>query len=129
MSKDPQQALIDLGAQIVERAKKAGADVAEAVVGEGSHLSTKVRLGAPELVEEAGSRSVGLRVIQGGRVAVSATSDLSESGIARFVEDAMELARLSERDELAGPPDASLLSKPSEHVEQRHRVGPAGHGR
>lgn len=117
MSKDSQQALIDLGTQIVERAKKAGADVAEAVVGEGSHLSTKVRLGAPELVEEAGSRSVGLRVIQGGRVAVSATSDLSESGIARFVEDAMELARLSERDELAGPPEASLLSKQSEHVE------------
>ncbi len=117
MSKDRQQELLDLGARIVERAKKAGADVAEAVVSEGSHLSTKVRLGAPELVEEAGSRSVGLRVIQGGRVAVSATSDLSEFGITRFVEDAMELARLSERDELAGPPDAALLSKRSEHAE------------
>lgn len=117
MSNDHQQALLDLGAQIVERARKAGADVAEAVVSEGSHLSTKVRLGAPELVEEAGSRSVGLRVISGGRVAVSSTSDLSEFGIARFVEDAIELARLSERDELAGPPDPSLLSKRSEHAE------------
>ncbi len=46
--------LLQLGAQIVERAKKAGADVAEAVVGSGSHLSTKIRMGAPELVEEAG---------------------------------------------------------------------------
>ncbi len=115
--KDRQQELLDLGAKIVERAMKAGADVAEAVASEGSHLSTKVRLGAPELVEEAGSRSVGLRVISGGRVAVSATSDLSEFGIARFVEDAIELARLSERDELAGPPDPALLSKRSEHVE------------
>lgn len=117
MSRDRQQELLDLGARIVERAKKAGADVAEAVVSEGSHLSTKVRLGAPELVEEAGSRSVGLRVIQGGRVAVSSTSDLSEFGINRFVEDALELARLSERDELAGPPDPSLLSKRSEHAD------------
>ncbi len=117
MSKDHSKELLDLGAKIVERARKAGADVAEAVVNEGSHLSTKVRLAAPELVEEAGSRSVGLRVICGGRVAVSSTSDLSEFGITRFVEDAMELARLSERDDLAGPPDASLLSKASEHVD------------
>ncbi len=115
--KDTRQELLDLGGRIVERARKAGADVAEAVVSEGSHLSTKVRLGAPELVEEAGSRSVGLRVIQGGRVAVSATSDLSEAGIARFVEDAMELAGLSERDELAGPPDPSLLSRAEQHVD------------
>lgn len=117
MAKDTQQELLDLGARIVERARKAGADVAEAVVSEGLHLSTKVRLGAPELVEEAGSRSVGLRVIQGGRVAVSATSDLSEAGLARFVEDAMELAGLSERDELAGPPDPSLLSQRSQHAD------------
>jgi len=117
MSKDTQDELLAIGARIVERARKAGADVAEAVVSEGSHLSTKVRLGAPELVEEAGSRSVGLRVIQGGRVAVSATSDLGERGIERFVEDAMELARLSERDELAGPPDPSQLSRASEHAQ------------
>jgi PmbA protein len=117
MSTNREEKLLELGARIVERAKRAGAEVAEAVVSEGSHLSTKVRLGEPELVEEAGSRSVGLRVITGGRVAVSSTSDLSEQGIARFVEDAIELARLSERDELAGPPDASQLSLRSEHAD------------
>jgi PmbA protein len=114
---DGLDSLIDLGGQIVERAKKAGADVAEAVVGAGSHLSTKIRMGAPELVEEAGSKSVGLRVIVGGRVAHSSTSDLSEAGIARFVEDAIELARLSEKDEFAGPPDAKLLSKRADHAD------------
>ena len=112
-----QQGLVDLGARIVEQAKKAGADVAEAVVGEGRHLSTKVRLGAPELVEEAGSRAVGLRVMLGQQVAVSYTSDLSDEGIARFVEDAVELARLSQPDPFAGPPDPSLLSKREQHAE------------
>lgn len=111
-----EEALIDIGARVVERAKKAGADVAEAVVGEGSHLSAKVRLGEPELLEEAGSRSVGVRVFCGQQVAVSTSSDLSDAGIARLVEDAVELARLSERDAFAGPPDPSLLSKPSEHA-------------
>lgn len=107
--------LIDLGARVVERARGRGADVAEAVISEGSHLSTKVRLGEPELVEEAGSRAIGVRVMVGQQVAVSYTSDLTDAGIERFVEDAVELARLSQPDEFAGPPDPSELSTPDQH--------------
>jgi PmbA protein len=110
-----QERLISLGERIVERARKAGADVAEAVVGESTHLSAKVRMKEPELVEEAGSRAVGLRVMIGQQVAVSTTSDLSDTGIERLVEDAIELARLSEPDPFAGPPDPSLLSRREEH--------------
>jgi PmbA protein len=121
MSAHGKEALFALGDRIVAEARKLGADVAEAVIGEGSHLSAKVRLGQPELVEEAGSRSIGVRVMvasEGGyRVAVSYSSDTSAAGIARLVEDAVELARLSEPDATAGPPDPSLLSKESEHVE------------
>lgn len=109
--------LVALGERIVEQARKAGADVAEAVIGEGSHLSAKVRMREPELVEEAGSRAVGLRVMIGQQVAVSTTSDLTKDGIARFVEDAIELARLSQPDPTAGPPEASLLSTRSQHAE------------
>lgn len=107
--------LISLGDEVVAAATKAGADVAEATLREGSHLSTKVRLGEAELVEEAGSRSLGLRVMLGQQVAVSYTSDLTPAGRARLVEDAIELARLSQADPFAGPPDPSLLSKPEEH--------------
>jgi PmbA protein len=107
--------LLALGERVIESATKAGADVAEAVVSEGSHLSTKVRLSEPELVEEAGSRAVGLRVMVGHQVAVSYTSDLTEAGLKRFVEDALELARLSQPDEFAGPPDPARLSKREDH--------------
>jgi PmbA protein len=109
--------LIALGERVVEKARSLGADVAEAVVSEGSHLSTKVRLGEPELVEEAGSRALGLRVMLGKQVAVSYTSDLTKAGIARFVEDALELARLSQPDEFAGPPAAELLSRADQHAD------------
>jgi PmbA protein len=109
--------LIALGERVMERARTLGADVAEAVVSEGSHLSTKVRLGEPELVEEAGSRAVGLRVLIGQRVAVSYTSDLTKTGLERLVEDALELARLSQPDEYAGPPDAALLSRREQHLD------------
>jgi hypothetical protein len=48
-------ALVALATRVVERARAAGADVAEAQASEGRHLSAKVRLGKPELLEEAGS--------------------------------------------------------------------------
>jgi len=108
------KALVDLGHSVVERANAAGADVAEAGVHSGSHLSVKVRMGEPELVEEAGSRALGLRVMVGQRVASTYTSDLSEAGQRTLIEDALELARLSEPDEFAGPPDRSELSSQSE---------------
>lgn len=103
--------LVDLGRSVVERARAAGADVAEASVHSGSHLSVKVRLREPELVEEAGSRALGLRVMLGQRVASTYTSDLSPAGQKLLIEDALELAKLSEPDEFAGPPDPAALSK------------------
>jgi PmbA protein len=103
-------ALIELGRLVVGRAIESGADVAEVGVHNGSHLSVKVRMGAPELVEEAGSRALGLRVMVGQRVASTYTSDLSAYGQRTLIEDALELARLSEPDEHAGPPDPSELS-------------------
>ena len=107
----------NIAAEVVERARKSGADVAEAIVREGSHLSTKVRLGEPELVEEAGSRSLGLRVMVGQQVAVTYTSDFTKHGRKVLIEDAIELARLSQPDPHAGPPDPALLSKPAQHVD------------
>ncbi len=111
------EALIALGERVVEAAQKGGATVAEASVREGSHLTAKIRMREPELVEEAGSRALGLRVMIGQQVAVSYTSDLSDAGVNRLVEDALELAQLSEPDPFAGPPDPSLLSTREQHAE------------
>ena len=108
------KALVDLGRSVVDRAIAGGADVAEVGVHSGSHLSVKVRMSEPELLEEAGSRALGLRVIVGQRVASTYTSDLSKAGQETLIEDALELARLSESDEFAGPPDPSELSSPTQ---------------
>ncbi|MEM6956796.1 MAG: TldD/PmbA family protein [Myxococcota bacterium] len=107
--------LLAIGDAIVSQALDLGATVAEASIREGSHLSTKVRLRSPELVEEAGSRSLGLRVMVGQQVAVTYTSDFSDAGRARLASDAIELAKLSQPDEFAGPPDPSLLSEAADH--------------
>ena len=112
MPSDDSRDLLDLASGIVERAQKSGADVAEATARSGWELSTKVRLGEPELVEEAGHRSVALRVMKDKRVAVSATSDLSPAGLDRLIDDAVALVELSQPDEFAGPAESRLLSKP-----------------
>src|SRR5512140_284468 len=104
--------LLDLGDRIVAMATKGGATVAECVLRAGAELSAKVRLGQPELVEEAGHRAAGLRVMKGKRVATTSTSDLSEAGIQRFVADALELVELSQEDPFAGPADPKLLCDP-----------------
>lgn len=101
--------LLETGSRVVEQAKKGGADVAECVLRTGVDLSVRVRMGKTEHVEEAGTRSLGLRVMKQKRVASSSTSDLSEAGLLRCVEDALELASLSQEDAFAGPADPSLL--------------------
>src|SRR5579884_4374189 len=88
--------LLELGDRILAMAKARGGPdlVAECMLRSGAELSARVRKGEPELVEEAGTRSAGLRVIQGKRVATTSTSDLTDAGIDRFVADAVELVAL-----------------------------------
>jgi PmbA protein len=106
--------LIELGDRIVAQAMKGGVTVAECMLRSGAELSAKVRLGQPELVEEAGHRSAGLRVMKGQRVATTSTSDLTDHGIERFVADALELVELSQEDPFAGPADPKLVMNPKD---------------
>ena len=109
---DPTPRLLELASDLVQRARKLGADVAEASARTGWELSAKVRLGKTELVEEAGHHGVSLRVIRGGRVATTSTSDLTARGIERCEADALELCALSEPDPFAGPAPSDLLCGP-----------------
>ncbi len=106
-------ALLELGDHVVAKARAGGATVAECVLRFGADLSAKVRLGKTELVEEAGHRSLGLRVMKAKRVASTSTSDLSDAGIDRAVRDALELVEISQEDPFAGPADPALLTDPA----------------
>ncbi|MFT3700317.1 MAG: TldD/PmbA family protein [Kofleriaceae bacterium] len=103
--------LKDVAQLAVELAKKAGADHAEVLVRDGTELTAKVRLGEPELVQEAGSRGLGLNILKGGRRAVTYTSDLRREALEALCAESVALAELAEPDEYALPPDPSLLAK------------------
>lgn len=116
--------LVDLADDLVQRALRGGAEVAECIARSGAELSAKVRRGQPELVEEAGHRSVGMRVIKDRRVALTSTSDLSPAGLDRFVADALELVELSQEDPFVGPADPALLMR--SEVPDLHTYDPSG---
>ncbi|GAB4529248.1 MAG: metalloprotease PmbA [Haliangiales bacterium] len=103
--------LCDIGQRAVELAIKHGADDAEVVVRDGAELTAKVRLGKPELVQEAGSRALGLRVFKDRRAAVTYSSDLRPEPLEAFVAETVTLAELSEPDELNRLPDRALLAR------------------
>ncbi len=109
--RDERDELLEIARKVVAKARE-GADVAEAGIGSSWDLSARIRLGKPELIEEAGQRGISLRILRNGRLAMTSTSDMSEAGLALLVKDAIELAELSEADPLMGPADADLICAP-----------------
>ncbi len=59
---------------------------------DGTELEVKVRLGETELIKEAGSRALGLRVLKDARSAVTYTSDFTPAAMERFARESVELA-------------------------------------
>jgi PmbA protein len=101
--------LTDRVAALVEAAKKAGADAADAVAVRGRSTSVSVRLGKVEGTESSESEDVSLRVFVGQRVAsVSATA---ASDPAVLAERAVAMAKVSPEDPYQGLADAALLAK------------------
>ena len=103
--------LTELAEKAVELAMSRGADAAEVLVRDGSELTAKVRLGEPELVQEAGSRGLGIRVFKDSRQATTYTSDMRPAELARLVAESVELAELAEPDEHSGLPDPADLAR------------------
>jgi PmbA protein len=97
--------LLTLAEDVCRRAVVAGADDADVLIGAGTEFSVTVRKQEVENLVEASSRAMGLRVIKGGRVAVSYSSDFSRDALEQFVDETIERASISDVDEAAGLPD------------------------
>jgi PmbA protein len=105
-----------LASDIVDKARRLGADEVDAYVVSSTESSVQVRRGETERVVEAGSHAVGIRVIKDKRTAICSTSDLTPAAIDQMVRDTVELASISEPDEYAGLPareDLALGAQPN----------------
>jgi PmbA protein len=106
-----QSALSTLAQQLVEAAKRAGADAADAVAVRGVSQGVEVRDGRVEESERSEGDDVGLRVLVGQRQAVVSTNDVSGDGVARLAERAVAMARVAPEDRYAGLADPALLAR------------------
>jgi len=95
---------------IVSRARAAGADAADAVLGASASVDVSVRLGKLEDVGRSEEEELGLRVFVGRRSASVSTSDLSSEALDILVERAVAMAREAPEDQWAGlAPEDRLL--------------------
>ncbi|QUS36465.1 TldD/PmbA family protein [Falsirhodobacter algicola] len=105
------ETLETLTTRLLDAAKRAGADTADALAIDQSATGIDIRAGALEQAERAEAIEVGLRVLIGGRQACVSVSDLSQSSFAMAAERAVAMAREAPEDPYAGLADPSQLAR------------------
>lgn len=106
-----QSALTDIAQRLVEAAKKAGADAADAVAVRGVSQGVEIRDGRVEESERSEGDDVGLRVLVGKRQAVVSTNDISGDNVATLAARAVAMAKVAPEDAFVGLADPALLAK------------------
>ena len=102
-----------LSAQLLDAARQAGAEAADALVLSDRSVTVEVRGGALEQAERAEGVDLGLRVLVGRRQACVSSSDPRAETIAEMAERAVAMAREAPEDPFAG------LAEPSELAADR----------
>jgi PmbA protein len=103
---------LDLLADLIARARAAGADAADAVLVSGTSLSVQRRLGKTEHVERSEGRDLGLRVFLGQRAAMVSSSTMDPASFRELAERAVAMARVVPEDPYAGLADTAAPPEP-----------------
>lgn len=98
-------------ADLVNKAKKAGADQADAVYFTGISNAVSWRLGKLEDIERSENSDLGLRVIIGKNQAIVSSSDMSDATLDELVSRALDMAKNTPEDPYAGLASRELLAK------------------
>lgn len=99
-------ALSDAAAALLEAAKRAGADVAEVGLYEGTSVGVQRRLGKTEETERAETTELSLRVFLGRCSASVSASSIDRSAFARLAAQAVAMAKVVPEDPYAEIPEA-----------------------
>ena len=107
--------LSDLTQHMLDAAKAAGADQADAVASQGASISIDVRNGSLEHAERSEGVDIGLRVFVGQRSAIVSGSDVRPATIATMAERAVAMAKEAPEDPYSRLAHGAELSL--EHVQ------------
>src|SRR5215470_12284385 len=101
---------LDLLQDLIGRARRAGADAADAVLFEGISLSHARRLGKTEKLERSEGHDLGLRVFVGRQQAVVSSTDRSPDALTALVERAVAMAHTVPEDPYCGIADPAEIA-------------------
>ena len=101
--------LIESASNILDAAKRAGADAADVVVSEGVSNSVSVRDGQRENAQASENRGFSLRVFRGAKVASVSTN--TDGDVNELVSRALAMASVSPEDPYAGLADEASLAR------------------
>ena len=104
------QAIEDLSGRLLDAARKAGAEAADAIVVRGTSVNIDVRNGALEQAERSEGTDLGLRVFLGHRSATVSASDTSDRTIAEMADRAVAMAGEAPEDPYSGLADPKQLA-------------------
>ncbi|MDO6591985.1 TldD/PmbA family protein [Loktanella sp. D2R18] len=104
------QPLSNLTQQLLDAARRAGADSADAIAVDGTSVSIDVRAGALEHAERSEGVDIGLRVLVGQRQACVSSSDTKPDTLVQVAERAVAMAKEAPEDPYAGLADAAQLA-------------------
>ena len=99
-----------LAERLVEQARAAGADAADAAYVSSRSSSVEVRNGEVEAIDRSEGEKLGLRVFIGQRVASASVSDFSDDSRRTLVERLMAMAKEASEDEYAGLAPQEMLA-------------------
>lgn len=100
----------ELAGRLLDAARRAGAEAADAVVLRAEAMSVSCRLGRIEEVERAEGDDMGLRVFVGRRQAIVSTNRGARADFAGLAARAVAMARAAPEDPYCGLADPGLLA-------------------
>jgi PmbA protein len=101
----------DRALALIARARRAGADAADAVYSADASESIQIRLGKLEDVERSEGEHIGLRVFIGTRSASIGSSDMGDAALDELAARAVAMATAAPEDRYAGLAPEDLLTR------------------
>ena len=109
--------------ELLDEARRQGADAAEVGVSEDSGLSVTARMGTVETVEFNRDRGFGVTVYFGHRRGTASTSDCTPGAMRDTVRAACKIARFTAEDPFSGLADAALMARDLPDLQLYHPWG------
>jgi PmbA protein len=103
--------LLNLASDVIARAKKLGADAADAMAIDAQGTDIEMREGQIEKLERTEAKGLGLRVFVGQSSAMISGSVFTPDALQRLAETAVDMARATPADAFSGLAPAELLAR------------------